>query len=489
MLTSVNTQKLRCFPFSLYSTLTTTPFVTTLPKIPGFQELCSLVLTPIGGLTDLESSLKGCEVHLTSSLVVEVVNHCKEEASTRRLLRFFTWSCKNLGSSLGDKDFNHAIRVFAEKKDHRAVDILLKDLRKDERALEAQTFSSVAEIFVKLGREDDALGIFKNLHLFKCPQDRTTVTAIINALCAKGHARRAEGVVYHHRDKISGVESCVYKSILYGWSMKGNVKETRKVLQEMKSKKITLDLYCFNTFLKCLCEHNLTTNPSGLVPEALNVFMEMRTYKIIPNSISYNVLLSCLGRTRRVKESLGILDSMKKSGCAPDWVSYYLVTRVLYLTGRFGKGNQILDIMMEEGLEPPAKFYHSLVGVLCGVERVNYALELLDRMKKNSAGDYGPIYEVLIPKLCRSGDFEKGKKLWDEAEKMGIALQCSRDVLDSSITEVFQLQGKEKYMKFESTVESHTPSSKGKPLPITKKQKISNRKRQKSKSKKKKKTS
>ncbi|KNA19539.1 hypothetical protein SOVF_060780 [Spinacia oleracea] len=483
MLKRIHTQKLNFLPFSPYTTLETPPFRSTLP---GFQELCSLVSTPSGGLDDLESSLKKCEVHLTPSIVVEVVNHCKEEAPTRRLLRFFTWSCKSLGSVLGDKDFNHAIRVFAERKDHRAVDILLANLCKDQRAMEPQTFSTVAEIFVKLGREGDALGIFKNLNLFKCAQDRITVTAIVNALCAKGYARRAEGVVYHHRDKISGIESCIYRSILYGWSMQGNVKETRRVLQEMKSKKITLDLYCFNTYLRCLCEHNLDNNPSGLVPEALNVFMEMRTYKIIPNSISYNVLLSCLGRTRRVKESLGILDTMRKSGCAPDWVTYYLITRVLYLTGRFGKGNQIVDTMIKEGIEPPAKFYYDLVGVLCGVERVNYALELFGCMKKSSGGDYGPVYDVLIPKLCRGGDFEKGRELWDEAERMGIPLRCSRDVLDPSITQVFQANRKENYLKPGDTIELNTQTSKGKqPVQITKKEIFHNRKKRRGKSKKK----
>ncbi|XP_021733890.1 pentatricopeptide repeat-containing protein At5g61370, mitochondrial-like [Chenopodium quinoa] len=486
MLNRIYTHKLKGFCFPLYTTLVTPPPTTALQKLPGFQQLCSLVSTPIGGLNELELSLEKCEVNITPSIVVEVVNHCKEEASTRRLLRFFTWSCKSLGSALGDKDYNHAIRVFAEKKDHRAVDILLADLRKDQRVLEAQTFGTVAEIFVKMGREDDALGIFKNLDLFKCPQDRITVTAIVNALCAKGHARRAEGVVYHHKDKISGAESCVYRSILYGWSVQGNVKETRRLLQEMKSKKITLDLYCFNTYLRCLCEHKLKKNPSGLVPEALNVFMEMKTYKIVPNSISYNVLLSCLGRTRRVKESLRIFDLMRKSGCAPDWATYYLIIRVLYLTGRFGKGNQILELMEEDGLEPPAKFYHDLVGVLCGVERVNYALELFGRMKKSSASDYGPVYDVLIPKFCKCGEFEKGKELWDEAERMGIALQCSRDVLDPSITEVFPPK-KEHSLKVKDTSILNTRITKGKrPLQITKKPKFHNKRRQKKKKPKKK---
>lgn len=296
----------------------------------------------------------------------------------------------------------------------------------------------MADLLVKLGREDEALGIFKNLEKFKCSQDSFSLTAIVNALCAKGHAKKAEGVVYHHKDKIAGVEPCIYRSLLYGWSIQENVKEARRVIKEMKSGGVELDLYCYNTFLRCLCGANVKCNPSGLVPEALNVMMEMRSYRIAPTSFSYNILLSCLGKTRRVKESCRILDLMKKTGCAPDWITYYLVARVLYLTGRFGKGNMIVDEMIEQGLTPDCKFYYDLIGVLCGVERVNFAVELFEKMKKSSLGGYGPVYDVLIPKLCRGGNFEKGRELWDEAVDLGVSVSFSTDVLDPSITQVFK---------------------------------------------------
>lgn len=426
-------------PRNLFSAL----YSTSLPcSDHEIQVLCSVVSNYVGSLDDLESSLQESGVSLTSSLVASVIDLCKKEVPSRRLLRFFTWSCKNLNQDLEDRDINHAIRVLAEMKDHRAIEILLSDFRNEGRELEAQTFCVVADALVKLGKEDDALGIFKNLNLFKCPQDKFTVTAIVNALCARGHAKRAEGVIWHHKDKLSGAELCIYRSLLYGWSFQENVKEARRVIQEMKSKKMVPDLFCYNTFLRCLCEHNLKHNCSGLVPEALNVMMEMRSYKIAPNSISYNILLSCLGRARRVKESLNALDLMKRSGCDPDWVTYYLIIRVLFLCGRFGKGNRIVEQMMG-GLRPPPKFYHDLIGVLCGRERVNHALALFELMKLNDAGGYGPVYDLLIPKLCRCGNFGKGKELWDGAVKMGITLSCSSSVLDPSVTQVFVPRRKE----------------------------------------------
>ncbi|XP_052176946.1 pentatricopeptide repeat-containing protein At5g61370, mitochondrial [Diospyros lotus] len=421
---------------SLYCTMSATS--------KDIQELCTVVSSSIGGLDELEATLSKLSFPFTASVVTEVLDSCKNEAPTRRLLRFFSWSSNNLDDKLEDKVYNHAIRVFAEKKDFRAMDILISDLCKEGREMETSTFSLVAETLVKLGREEAALGIFKNLDKFKCPRNRVTVMAIVSALCAKGHAKRAEGVVWHHKDKISGIESCIYRSILYGWSEQKDVKEARRIIKEMKAHGVMPDLFCYNTFLRCLCERNLKSNPSGLVPEALNVMMEMRSYGIIPTSISYNILLSCLSRARRIKESLQILERMTSSGCSPDWVSYYLVARILYLTGRFGKGKQIVGKMIEKGLVPERTFYYGLIGILCGVERVNYALELFEQMKKSSLGGYGPVYDLLIPKLCRGGEFEKGRELWDEATALGILLRCSRDELDPSITKVFKPQRKVK---------------------------------------------
>ncbi|KAF7123510.1 hypothetical protein RHSIM_Rhsim12G0154000 [Rhododendron simsii] len=438
------------FP-SLYCTMPPTHLHTDI------EELCSVVCRSFGGLDELEVSLDRFTIPLTSSLVTQVIDSCKNEAPTRRLLRFFLWSHKNLDDKLEDADYNHVIRVFAENKDYRAMEILTSDLGKEGRKMETYTFSVVAEALVKMGREEEALGIFKNLDKFNCPQDRDTVTAIVSALCSKGHARRAEGVVSHHKNKISGAEPLIYRSLLYGWSEKENVKEARKIIKEMKSLGFTPDLFCYNTFLRCLCERNLKSNPSGLVPEALNVMIEMRSYQISPTSVSYNILLSCLCRTRRVKESLQILDIMRSSGCSPDWVSYHLVARVLYLTGRFGKGKQIVEKMIEDGLVPERKFYYDLIGILCGVERVNYALELFEKMKKSFLGGYGPVYDLLIPKLCRGGEFEKGRELWEEATTTGVTLQCSRNVLDPSITEVFKPVRK---VKEEVNLVDHTPRTK-----------------------------
>lgn len=329
------------------------------------------------------------------------------------------------------------IRVFAQKKDLTAMEILLSDVRKESRVMETQTFSSVIETLLRLGREDEAIGLFKNLEKFKCPKNEVTLSMIVQALCSKGHARKAEGVVWHHKDRIF-IEPCVYMSLLHGWCVYGNVKESRRILEEMKSLGVFPGLNSYNTFLNCICKRNLKFNPSALISEATNVMTEMRAAGVRPNAASFNILLSCLGKTRRVKEACRVLNSMRNTGCSPDWISYYLVVRVLFLTGRFVRGKRIADQMVEEGVSPEAKFYHGLIGVLCGIEKVGHALEMFERMKKCCVGNHGSVYDLLIAKFCRGGEFDKGRQLWDEAVERGVILRCSSDLLDPSKTEVFK---------------------------------------------------
>uniref|UniRef100_A0A7C9AYX3 Uncharacterized protein n=1 Tax=Opuntia streptacantha TaxID=393608 RepID=A0A7C9AYX3_OPUST len=106
-------------------------------------------------------------------------------------------------------------------------------------------------------------------------------------------------------------------------------------------------------------------------------------------------------------------------------------------------------------------------------------------MKNSSVGNCGPMYDVLIPKLCRSGDFEKGKELWDEAKEMGISLRCSTDVLDPTITEVFQPKRKDKVLEPADQTKPGTQTLKSKLPGLRNPQKRRSKRKQKGRSKKK----
>ncbi|KAL5996749.1 hypothetical protein ACLOJK_007669 [Asimina triloba] len=102
----------------------------------------------------------------------------------------------------------------------RSSDNTYFDLRSCKRAYKY----GVVETFVKSGKEDDALHLFKNLDKFNCSKDRVSLSIIVQALCSKGHAKMAESVVLRHRNKIPS-EPCIYNSLLHGLCTYGNVKE------------------------------------------------------------------------------------------------------------------------------------------------------------------------------------------------------------------------------------------------------------------------
>ncbi|XP_068645344.1 pentatricopeptide repeat-containing protein At5g61370, mitochondrial [Aristolochia californica] len=437
---------IRRFLSFTYGSLEKDPFAYSLES----KKLCEIV-SGVGSLDDMEASLDKCSATVTTitpSLVTQVLSSVSEtETPSRRLLRFFSWA-RQKTCNLGEWDdaFNHTIRVLAQKRDLIAVNILVSDLQKEHRQMETETFCCLAEILVKLGQEDDAVGLFKNLQKFNCPQDFISLSAVVHALCSKGHARKAQGILWHHRHKISlPVEPSLSRVLLQGWCIHGNVKEARTTLEDMKSLGICPGLSSYNAFLRCLCTRNVNYNPSALVSDANVVLSEMSSSGVPPTPVSFNILLSCLGKVRRVKEACRVLSSMQEMGCTPDWMSYYLVTRVLFLTGRFGKGNMIVDQMIERGVTPEARFYHGLIALLCGIDKVGHALDMLEKMKTRNHLNlearnhlYGQVYDLLIPKICKAGNFEKGKQLWNEATERGIPIQCSSDLLDPTKTEVFK---------------------------------------------------
>ncbi|XP_038972434.1 pentatricopeptide repeat-containing protein At5g61370, mitochondrial [Phoenix dactylifera] len=413
------------------------------------QSLLDVISTGVGGLDDMEASLNRLGVAVAPSLVTQVVDSYTSSGGGgggggRRLLRFFSWCRRRSRERLGDEVFDHAIRAFAGMKDLTAMEITISDLEEEGRKMTLETFVLVTETLVRSGREDEAVRLFRSMES-KQLLPPSCIPSIVHALCARGHARKARGIVWHHRDELqaapAAIAADIHRSLLHGWCVHGNAREARRAMDEMRSLGIRPGLASYNSLLRCICQRNLRFNPSALVPEAADLMSEMRASGVSPTTVSFNILLSCLGRARRVKEAYRILHSMRQlgeSGCAPDWMSYYILVRVLYLTGRYVRGNRLVDQMLEERLSPGARFYRGLVGVLCGVERMDHALKVFERMKRCCEQDQGPTYDLLIEKLCRNGRFDAGRRLWEEAAERGIILQCSKDLLDPSKTEVFK---------------------------------------------------
>ncbi|XP_025791704.1 pentatricopeptide repeat-containing protein At5g61370, mitochondrial [Panicum hallii] len=413
-----------------------------------------VVCSGSGGLDEVGSRLDRLGVAVSPALVGRVIESCGESGgvgSGRRLLRFLAWCRSKDPGALGDEALDRAIGVLARVGDLTAMRIAISDAEKDGRRMAPETFTAVVEALVDAGKEDEAVRLFRGLERQKLLPERgasaggdgvwSSSLAMVQALCKRGHAREAQGVVWHHKSELSvePMVSIVERSLLHGWCVHGNAKEARRVLDEMKSSGVPLGLPSFNDFLHCVCHRNLKFNPSALVPEAMDVLTEMRSCGVAPAASSFNILLSCLGRARRVKEAYRILYLMRegKAGCSPDWVGYYLVVRVLYLTGRIIRGKRLVDAMLESGVLPTAKFFHGLIGVLCGTEQVDHALDMFRLMKSCGLVDTC-IYDLLIEKLCRNGRFQLGRELWDDATKSGLVLGCSEDLLDPLKTEVFR---------------------------------------------------
>ncbi|WOL04316.1 hypothetical protein Cni_G13037 [Canna indica] len=441
------------------------------------QLVIHIVSSSVGSLDDMVAALDRSGVAVTPALVNKVIDTCgilnddgnnSSSSSSRRLLRFFSWCQRQVPhAQLEDDVFNRAIRVFAKMKDLTAMGLAISQLQEEGRIMALETFTLVADTLVKSGEEEKAVRLFGSLERARLLQNHNSgggqlggpfagLLTVVHALCTRGHAGMARGVVWRHKRDLLSAEGeatrIIHESLVHGWCVHGNVGEVRRAMEAMRSLGIRPSIASYNDLLLCVCNRNAKFNPSALVPEATNLMTEMKTSGVPPTTISFNILLSRLARVRRVKEAYRILYLMRQgeAGCSPDWASYHIVIRLLYLTGRFVRGNRLLDEMLETGLLPGASFYHGLVGVLCGLEKVDHALQMLDRMKRYCGQCAGPTYDLLIAKLSKNGKFEQATNLWNEARERGIILQCSSDLLDPSKTEVFKLVAPENKLSSEN---------------------------------------
>ncbi|XP_078441900.1 pentatricopeptide repeat (PPR) superfamily protein [Wolffia australiana] len=409
--------------------------------------LKAVVLDGVGGLDEMEAALDKLRVHVSPARAAELFDAAGDGGDTRRLLRFLAWSRRRSGGGAAEEDLwweeplRRAVRCFVGKGDAVAMGIMISDFHRRSRPLPPDVFATAAEGLVKLGRPDEAVRL---LGLEPAAGRAPAVLATVHALCGGGQAKTAAWVVARCRRELAPEEAAAARrSLLHGWCRGRNAREARKVLEEMKAAGERPGGAAYQALLSCLCERNLKFNTSALVPEALSVAAEMRAAGEVPTAANLNLLLGCLARARRVKEAWRVLQSMRRGEAGrppPDWVSYYLVSRVMFLTGRHVRGMRVVRQMLEEdGVAPPPGFFRRLVGLLCGLDKAELALDVLAEMRRwqLAAAEAGPAYDLLIGKLCRTGRFEDGRRLWEEAAAAGATLSCSPDLLDPTKTEVF----------------------------------------------------
>jgi TP53 regulating kinase-like protein len=205
-----------------------------------------------------------------------VIDSCSEgggAGSGRRLLRFLQWCRAKDPGALGGEALDRAIGVLARVGDLTAMRIVVSDAEKDGRRMAPETFTAVVEALVDAGKEDEAVRLFRGLERQRLLPERgasaggdgvwSSSLAMVQALCRRGHAREAKGVVWHHKGELSvePMVSIVERSLLHGWCVHGNAKEARRVLNEMKSSGVSLGLPSFNDFLHCVCHRNLKVQP------------------------------------------------------------------------------------------------------------------------------------------------------------------------------------------------------------------------------------
>lgn len=172
-----------------------------------------VVCSGVGSLDEVGIRLDRLNLAVSPAMVRRVIDSCSERSdSGRRLLRFLSWCRSKDPAGLRDGEHDRAIAVLARMGDLTAMKIAVGDGEKDGRRMSPETFTDVVEALVKADKEDEAVRLFRGLERQRLlPQQGvgaggegiwSSSLAMVQALCMKGFAREAQGVVWHHKNEL-----------------------------------------------------------------------------------------------------------------------------------------------------------------------------------------------------------------------------------------------------------------------------------------------
>lgn len=239
-------------------------------------------------------------------------------------------------------------------------------------------WNSVINGFSLNGKPNEALTLFEEMGEDGVEPDGYTMVSLLSA-CAELGALALGKRVHVYVVKVGMIENLhVINSLLDLYAKCGNIKEARKVFDEIVDKNVV-------SWTSLIV--GLAVNGYGI--EALELFKEMERKGLVPSEITLvGVLYACshcgivdegFDYFRRMKEEYGIIPRIEHYGCMVD------------LLGRAGLVKEAYEYIQKMPLKPNAVIWRTLLGA-CTVHGHlalgEYARDKLLQLEPGYSGDY-----------------------------------------------------------------------------------------------------
>ncbi|KAG5620087.1 hypothetical protein H5410_005305 [Solanum commersonii] len=195
------------------------------------------------------------------------------------------------------------------------------------------------------------------------------------------------------------------------------------LIDEMREKGISPNVYTYNIMIGCLCK-------SGRTEEAIPLLNEMLQKGIIPNMHTFELLIKSYCRTGEFRPAQEVFD-IASSICGHSEALYALMFNEFLAGGEIVEAKQFLETAIDKHFDLGSFLYKDLIDKLCKVENLEGAHDILIKMMHIGYRFDPASFMPVIDGLNKLGQKHVADELTERMLEM--VIRSSSELSDSSL--------------------------------------------------------
>ncbi|CAN6456179.1 unnamed protein product [Victoria cruziana] len=357
-----------------------------------------------------KESLDGLSLVLTENLVLDVLQRHKSDWKAAHF--FFGWACNQQNYSHSSITYNEMLDILGRFKCFDLMWQLVDEMHSNsvrKNLINERTFAVLIHRYSADHNVEQAIETFYKREKYGLEPDKLAFQTLLMSLCRYKHVEEAESLLYLKKE-VFPLDIKSRNIILNGWCVRGNLREAKRVWNDIISSGCKPDIYTFGIYINCLTK-------AGKLHTAVKLFEAMWAKGCKPDVAICNCIIDALCFKKKVPEALSIFSEMNERGCMPDVATYNSLIKHLCKIRRMEKAFELLDEMEENGCTPKARTYTYFLKTLKSPEDVHSVLKRMSRTGTVLSAD---IYNLMLKMFLQWNELKKVQDTWMEMDKNGV---------------------------------------------------------------------
>ncbi|KAL5752719.1 hypothetical protein ACOSP7_022915 [Xanthoceras sorbifolium] len=314
----------------------------------------------------------------TSSISIsQAKSKLRSEYDPDKALEIYSSLSKNYSSPVSSRYAQDlTVRRLAKSRRFDDIETLIESHKKDPKITQEPFLSTLIRSYGQAGMFDHAIRTFDQMDELGTPRSVISFNSLLSA--------------------------CIHSKLF---------DKVPLLFDEIPRKyDFCADKVSYGLLVKSYCE-------TGSLDKALELLNEMENKGVEVTAVTFTTVFNSLYKHGKTEEAETLWSEMVKKGFELD-VAAYNVRIMNAQGGKPEKLKELIDEMSSVGLKPDTITYNFLMTCYCKNEMMEEANRVYKGLEGNGCNPNAATFRTLIYYLCKSGDYEKGYKLFKESVRM-----------------------------------------------------------------------